>query len=741
MLIGHSDEARELSRLEETKLIIASEAELIEPQYASAAADVRQKRIESGGAFSDELAVAEILYAHKDQSLRNLRLAKGQAYFTRVDFIPDASGGACEKHTYYIGKWGVLRSATLDQVVVDWRAPIANLYYSGQIGPMRYEAPDGVVFGELTLKRQFNIEQGTLKAIFDTGVAGVDTFLQSVLGEARGDKLREVVATLQTEQNDVIRAPLDEALIVQGAAGSGKTTIALHRIAYLLYAHRDILLPRNVLILAPNPLFLDYISSVLPELGVEQVEQTTFIGFTLALLQKRVPQVEAEAFASDTAISDEDARADMFEGSLRYYDLLQKYLDDLEPRVLPDADIVFGPVVLYTYDQLNQIFLTDLSPFPYARRLEEAVKYVSKKLKPATERVIEWIEEECAKRADSLSAKMPDGEERQQLMRSLYDSRDQRVAEAKNKSKTFLKDFKAGLPALGPVELYREFLSKPERLPLAEDERAVFETVARRALAVLDRKRARVVDLAPLCVIERRMRGLPRRDTRHVVIDEAQDVSPFQYRFLRDMLGHDSFTIVGDLMQGINNTRAGLQDWRVAQNGAFAGHGGIHNLRVSYRSTLEIMTLANSIARKFPLPHVEPAQPLPRAGAAPRRVYCEDVKRWREAVANELELLTAAGHRSVALIERTQERAKALAKRMNLPLLDAREPSFKGGILVAPASHTKGLEFDAVVVCDASEVHYPPDDYHARLLYVCATRALHSLTIIWTGELTELLKA
>ena len=153
---------------------------------------------------------------------------------------------------------------------------MANLYYAGQIGEISYEAPDGRVEGELLLKRQFGIEDGVLRTIFDTDLASQDEYLQSVLGAMSGDKLKDIVTTIQAEQNFVIRYPLSRTLIVQGVAGSGKTTIALHRIAYLLYAYKDQVRPEHMLILAPNPLFLNFIAGVLPDLGVEQVKQSTF---------------------------------------------------------------------------------------------------------------------------------------------------------------------------------------------------------------------------------------------------------------------------------------------------------------------------------------------------------------------------------------------------------------------------------------------------------------------------------
>ncbi|MDR1600760.1 MAG: AAA family ATPase [Oscillospiraceae bacterium] len=755
--IGHSDEPAEREHLKETLALIAEEAAKLEPSFDEAARDLRQRSVEAQGGYTDELGVAEIIYAFREQNLRNMRLASRQPYFTRVDFTPASGPERGQSHAYYIGKWGVTRGETYEQIVVDWRAPVANLYYSGQVGPMRYDVPDidggdaNPIEGELTLKRQFGIQDGQLLSIFDTGIAGSDAFLQGVLGEARGDRLREVVTTLQSEQNEVIRRPLERCVIVQGAAGAGKTTIALHRVAYLLYTHRQRLQPRHVLILAPNPMFLNYIAAVLPDLGVEQVAQTTFAGFAQTLLGKKAPALERGDDADDPLEPDMDdltARSLAFQGSLRFAELVGLYLDYLEPRVLPGGDIVFGPVTLFTRERLLEIFMTELSPFPLARRLDEIEKYIRKQLKPALERVLEWLETTCAERADQLAAKMRDGPERQERMRALYASRDLRVKEAKDRAKTFVKAIRASWPALAPMGVYADFLKsytltgEDSILPLDDDERALFDKIAGRTLPLLERKRARSADLAPLLAIERRVSGLPKFEARHIVIDEAQDMSPFQFRFLRSALGHDSFTIVGDLNQGIR-ARQGLPDWMVLRDGVFAKRAAVRNLTVSYRNTIETMTLANRVAAAFPIPGAEPARPVPRHGREPVYMLLAKTRGLVPTIERVVGELRADGHHSIALVERTFARARtlraALPIELNARLLDAREDTYDNGLVIVSAAHTKGLEFDAVIICDASERFYPTDAYHARLLYVCVTRALHRLYIFWQGERSRLL--
>ncbi|MDR0396028.1 MAG: UvrD-helicase domain-containing protein [Oscillospiraceae bacterium] len=759
--IGHSDESAERAHLDQTLALIADETAKLEPSLEEAQRDLRQRSREAHGGYTDELGVAEIVFAFRDQNLRNMRLASRQPYFTRVDFIPASGAERGQSRSYYIGKWGVTRGETYEQIVVDWRAPVANLYYSGQVGPMKYDAPgigDGditVIEGELTLKRQFGIQDGKLISIFDTGIAGSDAYLQSVLGEARGDRLREVVTSLQAEQNEVIRSPLDKCLIVQGAAGAGKTTIALHRVAYLLYAHRQRLQPKHVLILAPNPMFLNYIAAVLPDLGVEQVAQTTFDEFACALLGKKAPAMVYPHETDDPLALEQEMdkwveKSLSFHGSTRFAELLQIYMDYLEPRVLPRMDVLFGPATLYTYERLQEIFLTELSPFPLSRRLDEIEKYIKKQLKPALERVREVLDETCAQRAAKLSMMMPDCPERQEMMRKLYASRDQRLMEAKERSKTFWKTLRASWPVLDPIAVYSDFLKSHDLkdasdayvMPMSYNERKMFAAISERTLPLLKQKRAYSADLAPLLAIERRVTGLPKFEARHIVIDEAQDASPFQFWILREALGHDSFTIVGDLNQGIR-TRQGLRDWQTLQDKVFAKRAVMRGLTVSYRNTIETMRLANHIASAFPIPGVELARPVPRRGPEPVFKELKPVDSLSVFIQPIVNQLRADGYHSIALVERTFARAKSLHETlpgsMNARLLDARKDAYDNGLVVVSAAHTKGLEFDAVIICDASEKWYQTDAYHARLLYVCVTRALHRLYVFWRGERSRLL--
>jgi DNA helicase-2/ATP-dependent DNA helicase PcrA len=216
--------------------------------------------------------------------LRNLETARSKPYFSRIDFKEE---GKQEPEKIYIGKMCLMRDEDHEMIIVDWRAPIANLYYEERLGESSYNCPDGNIKGELSLKRQFSIDKGKLNEIFDIDITTNDEFLQGYLGASADNRLKDIVSTIQWEQNQVIRADMWKPLIVQGAAGSGKTTIALHRIAYLIYTYEKSFEPENFMIIAPSRLFLNYISEVLPELGVERVKQATFEDFAMELIGQK----------------------------------------------------------------------------------------------------------------------------------------------------------------------------------------------------------------------------------------------------------------------------------------------------------------------------------------------------------------------------------------------------------------------------------------------------------------------
>lgn len=740
----HPAAQEETLHLEETLALVHKETERLAQEVEVQEKEVVMERLRAGGIYSSDLIVAENLFGFKVQALHHLRLAADRTYFTRVDFAPDSDH---KKRTYYIGKWGVSHGETMEPVIIDWRAPVANLYYAGQLGPVKYKAPDGEIAGTLSLKRQLGVKDGKLNTIFDTDVAAQDAYLMGVLGEARDGRLRDVVSTIQAEQNVIIRHKPARALVVQGVAGSGKTTIALHRIAYLLYANRESLLPGQIMILAPSPLFLDYISAVLPDLGVEQVVQTTYGAYASSLLGKRMPSLtEEDRLERMLSMPEEDRlRAETlyrFQGSLRFRDLLLAFIAQMEQSLIPEGDIRFGSAVLYTQEQVCRIFLEELRPFPLERRIAEMPKYLKKKRKAAQEQAAKWYEAECEKRAEHMMYTMPDSPERRARMVKLYNSRDARLAELGERAKTFEKDEMRRWPKIDLLATYKAFLSDAWNPPLGDAERPVWDRLCQDKQALLRKKRIEAEDLAPLVTLALRLYGIPRGEVRHTVIDEAQDFSPFQFMLLRELSGNDSFTIVGDLMQGVHAFE-GLHAWEEILGPVFGGQSALHPLRTSYRSTVEIILFASRVAERRPVPGQALARPVLRHGDEPSLHGFDEIKARNAFLARTAEALLGEGYKTIAIIDREAKGCeaihKALPEALGARLVKAGDTHFESGVAVIPATLVKGLEFDCVLMADVGEAAYPDTELFARLLYVSLTRPLHKLICCHIGPVTPLL--
>ena len=718
--IEHPAYEAEHRRLIETHQVITQEQDIAENDRLTAEAALSHAR-----KFDpDMLPVREMVYARAVQTVKNLAAAQKKPYFTRIDFTEN--GGRPE--TYYIGKYGVLRSEDLEPQVVDWRAPVANLYYSGQIGPLKYSAPDGDVEGELTLKRQFGMEDGELVSIFDTDIVAQDQYLQDALSQTTGERLKEIITTIQAEQNYVIRYPLDKNLVVQGVAGSGKTTIALHRIAYLLYTYSQRLHPENMLILAPNPLFLNFISQVLPDLGVENVKQTTFTRFIGEYLGPDMPKLSPgadvhEMLALPHAELDRRTRIMKLKGSLDFMRRLEKWLDEYEENFPLAEDLKFGPTVIYTSEELRRFLLVDEKPFPLRRRLEELKKQIKLRTNAAVTRINAWYGQECDRRITALGKSGLSREERTQRAEKLLASMEERRSEVKKQGRNFPKEALKLFGETDPAKLYRQFMS---------DMLAEGGDLALCAEDVLSRKTFQREDAAAIALIAMRTLEKKRPDVRHIVIDEAQDFNAFEIELLKRMCRSATFTIVGDLMQGIAGYR-GLADWSELTDGVFGGGCQMHELITSYRNTVEIMDFATRVMRAMPISGLTAAQPVLRHGDEP--IFREST---HEEAAELAKSWHAGGMSTVAVMARSRALLEELAARYGWPILDPDGEEYPSGIMLAPADAVKGLEFDAVIILDADASVYPMRPLDARLLYVCLTRALHKMAVLHTGDPTGL---
>ena len=719
----HSDAETEYLHLQETCDTIDREIAAVEELTGAKAGKNMDVQMKADPDEQEEVALQRFQY--QLDRLRQLNMASGQAYFARLDFIP--SGHIPE--SWYLGRWGVLDPATLTPVVVDWRSPVANLYYSGQIGPVDYQAPGGRVKGELTLKRMLTVKQRELVSLFDSGIVSQEAYLQEVLGSVSTDRLRDIVTTIQAEQNTVIRHPLNENLLVQGAAGSGKTTIALHRIAFLLYTYQTALKPEKMMILAPDPLFLSYISQVLPDLGVERVLQTTFEGWCREGMGRHMPKILRESRLEKKLLLSEEERRETgrtlrMKGSLDMMRRLEGWLDRLQTAVIPPSGMKMAGVELMDRPELEKVFLKDLRFFPLEQRISELKKMIRKRVQSAVILLKDRYGESADHMADRIRAGMPDSPQRQQKLRELYAIRDQRFQEIDTRAETYLKKYreKFSLPEL--AELYDAFLREcvPE-LPAGDGY-------------------LRQEDLPILVMIYRYAFGLKVKPMKHIVIDECQDFSPFQIELLKRTNPAATFTLVGDLYQGVRADE-GIRSWEEWKGPVFTEQAELKQLTVSYRNTVEIMTLAQKVAGKYPVSGIGRTKPVLRHGEPPKFSRAEKEQERLDGICMQVRNWLSEGWHSIALIEKTAEQAKKLYRKIG-GQLDARlitesDSEYRGGVMILSAGIVKGMEFDCVGICDASAENFPENEFLCRILYVMMTRPLHRLSIWYKGDLSPLI--
>jgi DNA helicase-2/ATP-dependent DNA helicase PcrA len=673
----------------------------------------------------ETLLVAELaLERVRQATIRRLEVAQREPYFGRVDFEQKGEGKVLP---LYIGKAGVIRRSDNEPEVVDWRAPVAAMFYttaSGGSDEVTYTAPEGTITGTLWLKRNIGIKQGVLQRIVDAKVKGapddaepiLDEFLRYRLQESRDSRLRDIVSTIQGEQNAIIRAPLDRPLIIQGVAGSGKTTVALHRLAYLLYTFRESIAPERIVIFAPSRMFLDYISDVLPELGVDGVVQTTFADWADNELDEYVKLTDAGAryehlFQPGSDPGEGEDSPGRFKGSLLFQQILDTAIAEYEATFVPEADVVLWPGAKLSYRTIAGWYHEHYKLYPIMARKERCIARVKK-----------WAEDQLIPFMGGMAEK-----ERRKLMRAAVQK--------------YVKLW----PNHTPVELYRQILgAKPaKKAGLARVGRPdIPRRVVAESVAVFQRDEVAPEDLAPLVYVKGKLRGYKEdRQLDHVVIDEAQDFSPFQLDLLRNLTRENSFTILGDLSQGIH-AYAGIHRWDEFMECFAEGACGYYTLEQSYRSTLEVMSFANQVISKVGAPAAL-ARPVFRSGE-PVRVPATTLADLPEAIAGVVADLRTRNHASIAVIGRTEpecvELARALADLgLDPELITPKQSSYKGGLSVMPAYLTKGLEFDAVIVAGADQGAYGLTPRDAKLLYVACTRALHELVLLHTGNPSPLL--
>ncbi|ANC08279.1 MULTISPECIES: HelD family protein [Bacillus cereus group] len=649
----------------------------------------------------------QILESMRESNRQNLRIGVQEPYFGRLDFQED---GKEEVMPIYIGKVGVSDMDTMKPIIIDWRAPVASMFYSFTGGEELafYQSPDGLVEGDVYLKRNISIRKRELERVVDTYVKGnedvshADDFLLYRLGENKDNKLKDIVSTIQSEQNDIIRAERNLPLLIQGVAGSGKTTIALHRLAFLIYEYREQLEAERMIVFAPNSLFLDYISSVLPELGVGNISQTTFPDWALRTLDDSVKLKQTEKKLKEAFSINRDEKKVMLgklKGTLEFKTFIEERMIQFENELVPTKDFEAWDRAIIPVEDVKKWMQVEYKHYPLQKRRERLVG-----------RMKRWIEIELKKFGETNEKK---------LLKK----------EATKRLNAYMKFW----PKMSALSLYSSIVKSKEILEVLPEE------LVKETEKSCRKKEVCVEDLPALIYIHHRITGIEiGQKFHHVVIDEAQDFSPFQVYVLKEITLGNSFTILGDLSQAIYDYQ-GIEDWNAFKE--VFQETGYYELTRSYRSTKEIIEFANEIIKNAEIP-VGLATPVFRSGEDVKVIHAEN--QFTEIV-KTVKHLQNADVKTIAVIGRTEDECRDIYMKLTnaglmVNVIEANQSKYEGGISVVPVYLAKGLEFDAVLLIDVDEEHYKNTKHDAKLLYVGCTRSLHDLWIFHSGEASPLIK-
>ena len=667
-----------------------------------------------------EIIMLNELLTRTYNHLVRLQQSKEKPYFARIDFTEN---GALDAERYYIGKIGILDSAD-NTITLDWRAPVATLYYDSNVGAVSYAAPGGTVHGSLRLKRQLEIKKGVLTAYRDVDTVSNDDLLRPYLGVNADNRLKNIIATIQSEQNRIIRAPLEDNIIVQGAAGSGKTTVALHRIAYLVYNNRNTIQPGQYMVIGPNRFFINYISSVLPDLDVDSVPQYTYADLVQDILGETYTLTDSARVLSMAASGRYHSRVEQYKVSLAYRDALDRFLHDFVQTLLPAGDFVLRGLTILPHAVLQDAWAAALlgTEDTLRGKVEHCILYLTMAIE---NRRLE-LEQEVS--AFFRTQYQQPGVN----LDRIHKDRTYVEKEVANGCARSLKAFFNGID-IKILPLYRRFVQDSMRyLP----DFPQWEQLQKQTLTRLRKREIDPEDQPALLYLQSCLNGCERyKAYRHTVIDEAQDFGAFDFYVLQKIFSACAFTIVGDLAQAIYGYRS-IAAWDEVTDGSFGGRAVLTELQKSYRNTVEIMDAANLVTTHMGM---KPAAPVIRYGA-PVGLYPCPAADNGALLAQLIAAYRQEGLQTIALLTKTEEEAEQVAAALSArglaaELVTNQSTLYSGGLCIMPGYLSKGLEFDAVVLCDASAKKYAADqrvDMH--LLYVAMTRALHRLDILYSGK-------
>ncbi|HAT4264846.1 HelD family protein [Clostridium perfringens] len=638
--------------------------------------------------FDHERYVKEQAFTTIDKKLKELTILKESPYFGRVTFNDLEFD---QKDTLYVGRFGVTPEGSYEPVIVDWRAPVASLFYHGSLGEASYTSPDGPIKCDIEGRRQIIVKKGELKGVFDSAIDVKDDILQMVLSNNSSDKLKDVIMTIQQEQDEIIRKERTSNIVVNGVAGSGKTTIALHRVAYLLYNYRKEL-EDKVLILGPNGIFMEYISQVLPSLGEVGVKQETFASFALKEMDSELYIMSFDKYLEKILSEDKEFIEDAkYKNSYEIIKDLDNLVKEMDKDYFHVEDVKYFGDLVISKEEIEEMFNKHYEYMPLFRRSEKIKRIILSKIKDKRDEKVWELNEELRKEKEKL---IPE----------------ELLIEENN------LEFRRKLRIREIVKEVMDSRAKLDSWISREDVLDIYDRFNG------NKKEYTINDLAPILYLAIKLEGKKAtKDYRHVVIDEAQDYSPLQFKVVRELTGTKYFTVVGDVNQRLikySDLAPMMELGKIFDD----VNPEIYNLNKSYRSTYEIMEYANKYLDE------DRIIPIVRHGKPVEEIEFHNNEELSESIIESLKEFSNEGLESIAIITRDKEELEKvynlISNKVHLVKFDNEDVLYKGGNVIIPSYFAKGLEFDGVIIVDNGS---SKDENEDLIKYIMSTRALHRL--------------
>ncbi|PFH82478.1 RNA polymerase recycling motor HelD [Bacillus sp. AFS088145] len=698
---------------------------------------------------SQLLAIGQINHKQSSNRLSALRRMKEVPYFGRINFTEE---GMSETERIYIGVSTLMDETGENILVYDWRAPVSSVYYDYPPGPAEYDTPGGKVNGVLDQKWQYIIRNGVIESMFDTSLTIGDEILQHVLGKGTNKHMRSIVASIQKEQNQIIRYDKGRLLIVQGAAGSGKTSAALQRIAYLLYKYRNWIKADQIILFSPNAMFNNYVSRVLPELGEENMQQVTFQEYLVHRLsdafqvEDNYEQLEYVLTALDDPSYKTRTSSIRFKASTHFFETIKAYRQSLELSGMVFRGFKFRGKPVVTAKQIYERFYSTDTSLKFNNRLENLTEWLNKQINDMEKLELKktWVQDEIELLSKDDYQKAYKYLQKKQFKDNSFDDYEQETKVlgrmvVRKKLKP-LREWVRGLRFIDIKGVYKQLFSNPTQIEqwIEGDIPENWEDICQLTLNMLDEGKLFYEDATPYLLLKELVQGFQSNVTiKFVLVDEAQDYSPFQFEFLKRLFPSAKMTVLGDFNQAIFAHASEMGDFNVLKGLYGPDETKVINLTRSYRSTKPIVEFTRRL-----IPGGNLITPFERVGDKPVLTQLSNREDLHSHIASKIEDLKKSEFNTIAVIcksaEESLEAYEALKVVEGIKHVKRNSVEYEQGVVIIPAYLAKGIEFDAVIIYDASAQVYG-DERLRRLFYTACTRAMHQLHLYSLGEATPFL--